>query len=159
MNIADIITPERVNFIPEINSKKRAIEEISRLLAQGAPSLKQDDIFESLTSREKLGSTGLGSGVAIPHGRMRGIENGVGAFLRIGGGVSYDASDGENVDLIFGLLVPQNCNEEHLKILAQLAEMFLDEEFCSKTRAASDPAELHALLAAYRPTAAGPTTA
>ena len=159
MNIADIITPERVRFTTEINSKKRAIEEISQLLAAGAPNLKQEDISESLTSREKLGSTGLGGGVAIPHGRMRGIDNGVGAFLRIGNGVSYDASDGANVDLVFGLLVPQNCNEEHLKILAQLAEMFLDEEFCSKLRAARDSQALYALLSAYRPATAGPTTA
>jgi PTS system nitrogen regulatory IIA component len=155
MNIGDIINPERVRFQPELHSKKRALEEISRLLADGTPALSSDDILVSLTSREKLGSTGLGGGVAIPHGRVRGIENSVGAFLRIGGGgVDYEASDNHKVDLVFGLLVPQNCNEEHLKILARLAEMFLDEGFCSKARNTSDPRTLHDLLVNYAPAAA-----
>ncbi|MGH8453637.1 MAG: PTS sugar transporter subunit IIA [Nevskiales bacterium] len=153
MNIGEIVRPEQVQFQPDIHSKKRALEEISRLLAAGAPALEADDILGSLTSREKLGSTGLGGGVAIPHGRMRGIDNSVGAFLRIGEGVDYEASDGRKVDLVFGLLVPQNCNEEHLKILAQLAEMFLDEAFCSKARATSDARQLHELLVNYVPAA------
>jgi PTS system nitrogen regulatory IIA component len=154
MKIGEIITPGRVEFQQEIRSKKRALEEISRLLAAGTPELARDDILVSLSSREKLGSTGLGGGVAIPHGRMRGIENSVGAFLRIGNGVDYEASDNHKVDLVFGLLVPQNCNEEHLKILASLAEMFLDETFCAKARAASDPRTLHELLVNYAPAAA-----
>jgi nitrogen PTS system EIIA component len=155
MNIADIISPERVQFQAGINSKKRALEEISRLLASGAPALAGEDILGSLSSREKLGSTGLGGGVAIPHGRVRGIDNSVGAFLRIGGeGVDYEAADNHRVDLVFGLLVPQNCNEEHLKILAQLAEMFLDEGFCAKARATTDSSQLHALLVSYAPAAA-----
>lgn len=154
MNIADIITPARVLFRPEIPSKKRALQEISRLLASGTPTVEEDAIFESLTGREKLGTTGLGSGVAIPHGRMRGIDNSVGAFMRIGKGVDYEASDGQKVDLVFGLLVPQSCNEEHLKLLAQLAEMFLDEDFCARTRAATDPKSLHDLLSHYTPAAA-----
>jgi nitrogen PTS system EIIA component len=154
MNIGDIIRPDRVQFQPDIHSKKRVLEEISRLLAAGAPALDPDNILSSLSSREKLGSTGLGGGVAIPHGRMRGIDNSVGAFLRIDKGVDYEASDGGKVDLVFGLLVPQNCNEEHLKILAQLAEMFLDEAFCAKARATSDPRLLHDLLVNYVPAAA-----
>ncbi len=155
MNIADIISPERVQFQTSIHSKKRALEEISRLLASGATVLAAEDILSSLSSREKLGSTGLGGGVAIPHGRVRGIDNSVGAFLRIGGdGVDYEAADNRKVDLVFGLLVPQNCNEEHLKILAQLAEMFLDEGFCAKARSIADPRQLHALLVSYAPAAA-----
>jgi PTS system nitrogen regulatory IIA component len=154
MKIGEIITPEQVQSQSNIHSKKRALEEISRLLAAGAPTLSADDILGSLTAREKLGSTGLGGGVAIPHGRMRGIENSVGAFLRIGEGVDYEASDGQKIDLVFGLLVPQNCNEEHLKILAHLAEMFLDENFCARARATTDSKALHELLVGYTPTAA-----
>lgn len=154
MNIGDIINPGRVSVAGDIQSKKRVLEEISRLLATGAPGLAADDILASLSSREKLGSTGLGGGVAIPHGRVRGIENSVGAFLRVGSGVEYEASDGQKVDLVFGLLVPQNCNEEHLKILAQLAEMFLDENFCARARTAADPGLLHTLLVSYAPAAA-----
>lgn len=155
MNIGDIIIPDRVVFRQQVNSKKRALEEISRLLASGTGALSSDEILSSLTSREKLGSTGLGGGVAIPHGRLHGIENSVGAFLRIGGsGVDYDASDNNKVDLVFGLLVPQDCNEEHLKILSGLAEMFLDEAFCAKVRTTDDPAELHSLLINYAPATA-----
>lgn len=154
MNIGDIISPDRVLVHNDINSKKRTLELISRSLAAGAPELSADDILSSLTAREKLGSTGLGGGVAIPHGRMRGIENSVGAFLRIDAGVDYEASDGQKVDLVFGLLVPQNCNEEHLKILAHLAEMFLDEGFCAKARGTTDPKQLHELLVGYSPTTA-----
>ncbi len=154
MNIGEIINPDRVMVQDDINSKKRALEVISHSLAAGTPELSADDILSSLTAREKLGSTGLGGGVAIPHGRMRGIENSVGAFLRIGPGVDYEASDGQKVDLIFGLLVPQNCNEEHLKILAHLAEMFLDEGFCAKARATSDPKQLLELLVGYSPASA-----
>jgi PTS system nitrogen regulatory IIA component len=155
MNIGEIISLKRVQIQQDINSKKRALEEISRLLAAGAPELSGDDILASLSSREKLGSTGLGGGVAIPHGRMRGLENSVGAFLRLGdAGVDYEASDGNRVNLLFGLLVPQDCNEEHLKVLALLAEMFLDESFCAKARDASDPKLLHELLVNYTPATA-----
>jgi nitrogen PTS system EIIA component len=154
MNIGEIISTDRVLVQNDITSKKRALEVISQTLAAGAPELSADDILSSLTAREKLGSTGLGGGVAIPHGRMRGIENSVGAFLRIGAGVDYEASDGQKVDLVFGLLVPQNCNEEHLKILAHLAEMFLDDAFCAKARATANPQQLHALLAGYTPATA-----
>lgn len=149
MNIGDIISPDRVQFQNDIHSKKRALEEISRLLAMGTATLDADKILDSLTSREKLGSTGLGGGVAIPHGRVRGIDNSIGAFLRVGEGLDYEASDGEKVDMVFGLLVPQDCNEEHLKVLAHLAEMFLDEGFCNKARATSDPQVLFELLVNY----------
>ena len=155
MNIGEIISPDRVEYHQDINSKKRALEEISRMLASGAPELSSETILNSLTGREKLGSTGLGGGVAIPHGRVKGIENSVGAFLRIGGdGVDYEASDNNRVDLVFGLLVPQDCTEEHLKILAQLAEMFLDETFCAKARDTREPGALHNLLVSYAPAAA-----
>lgn len=154
MNIGDIITPDRVELLGDVNSKKRALEEISRLLAAGTSALEADVILASLVSREKLGSTGLGGGVAIPHGRMRGIEDSVGAFIRVNEGLDYEASDGEKVDMIFGLLVPQDCNEEHLKVLAHLAEMFLDEGFCAKARATTDPKVLHELLISYAPASA-----
>jgi PTS system nitrogen regulatory IIA component len=154
MNIANILAPTRVQFQREIGSKKRVLEEISRLLAGGTPSLSESEILGSLTGREKLGSTGLGQGVAIPHGRMRGLTSSVGAFIRLQDGVDYEAGDGQKVDLVFGLLVPQDCTEEHLKILAALAEMFLDEQFCAAIRSTQDPQALHKLLLQYVPVAA-----
>lgn len=153
MNIANIITAERVQFHGDIHSKKRTLEEISGLLATGTSSLSESEILNSLVGREKLGSTGLGQGVAIPHGRVRGIKDSIGAFVRIEGGVDYEASDGQKVDLVFGLLVPQDCTEEHLKILAGLAEMFLDEKFCAGVRATQDPHSLYKMLLQYAPAA------
>jgi PTS system nitrogen regulatory IIA component len=154
MNIAHIIAADRVGLLRGINSKKRALEEISRLLASGTTSLPESEILASLVNREKLGSTGLGEGVAIPHGRVRGIDKSIGAFIRVEGGVDYEAVDGRPVDLIFGLLVPQDCTEEHLGTLAGLAEMFLDENFCSAMRSTQDPQALLNMLVQYTPAAA-----
>ena len=149
MNIADLISKDRVQAVTELSSKKRTLEELSAALARAAPFLTDADVFASLVSREKLGSTGLGQGVAIPHGRMRALNESVGAFLRLGQGIDFEASDGGPVDLIFGLLVPEDTTEEHLQILAGLAEMFTDDDFCRRLRAADDDEALYELLAAY----------
>src|SRR3546814_13482734 len=93
-------------------SKKKALEELSQLLAR-AGDLDAGDILGSLSAREKLGSTGLGHGVAIPHGRMAGVDDSIGAFIRLRHPLDYDAHDGHPVDLIFGLLVPQGAPEAH----------------------------------------------
>ena len=154
MNLASIITIDRVQLRQDLHSKKRVLEEISHLLASGTGALPESEILASLVGREKLGSTGLGQGVAIPHGRMRGIESSVGAFIRLDSAVDYESNDGQKVDLVFGLLVPQDCNEEHLKILAGLAEMFLDEAFVTRVRSSKDPQTLHKLLTQYAPAAA-----
>ena len=148
MKLSAILSPERVTSGVTVTSKKKALEELSRLLAQGAGNVSATDIFNSLTAREKLGSTGLGHGVAIPHGRMPGVTNSVGAFLRLKHPVDYDAHDGHGVDLVFGLVVPSAATEEHLKHLAAVAEKFSDEEFCKKMRAAKDDRTLFNLLAA-----------
>ena len=146
MKLTAILTPERVSSGIAVTSKKKALEELAKLLAQGAGKLTAPDIFSSLTSREKLGSTGLGHGVAIPHGRMPGVVNSVGAFLRLKHPVDYDAHDGQAVDLVFGLVVPATATEEHLKHLAAIAEKFSDEGFCIKMRSAKDDRALHDLL-------------
>ncbi len=146
MKLSAILSPERVTSGVAVTSKKKALEELSKLLAQGAGKLSAQDIFNSLTSREKLGSTGLGHGVAIPHGRMPGVSGSVGAFLRLKHPVDYDAHDGQAVDLVFGLVVPAAATEEHLKHLAAIAEKFSDETFCKKMRSAKDDRALHDLL-------------
>ena len=104
------------------------------------------DILNSLANREKLGSTGLGHGVAIPHGRMSGISGSVGAFVRLKHPVDYETHDGQPVDLVFGLLVPQHATGEHLQHLAAIAEKFSDDAFCTEVREAADEAALYALL-------------
>jgi len=146
MTLAEILSNSRVAVGQTVTSKKRALEEIARLLALGAPSVSQADILASLANREKLGSTGLGHGVAIPHGRMAGVSTSVGAFLRLKHPVEYEAHDGRSVDLIFGLVVPQNATSEHLKHLAAIAEKFSDDDFCASVRGAADGAAVHALL-------------
>ncbi len=146
MKLAEILSASRVATGVTVTSKKRALEEIARLLAQGAPSVSHVDILNSLANREKLGSTGLGHGVAIPHGRMGGISGSVGAFVRLKHPVDYETHDGQPVDLVFGLLVPQNATGEHLQHLAAIAEKFSDDAFCGQVRGAADEAALHALL-------------
>ena len=118
----------------EAGSKKRLLEHLSELLAATSPSLTQNEIFETLVSREKLGSTGLGRGVAIPHGRMITLEQPVCAFTRLTTPLDFDAADGEPVDLVFALLVPEESTEEHLQVLSIIAEIFSDAGVCAALR-------------------------
>jgi PTS system nitrogen regulatory IIA component len=124
MNITDLLIPERVTCCHDVGSKKRLLEYISELLANSSLKLSQNDIFNALLSREKLGSTGLGKGVAIPHGRMASLEKPVCAFVKLDTPIDFDASDGQPVDLIFTLLVPEDSTEEHLQVLSTIAEIF-----------------------------------
>jgi nitrogen PTS system EIIA component len=151
MKLTEILGADRVVSGTAVTSKKKALEELSNLLAQGAASLTGQEVFNSLTGREKLGSTGLGHGVAIPHGRVASVDRSIGAFMRLKHPVDYDSHDGNPVDLIFGLLVPQSATEAHLKHLAAVAEMFSDDAFCAKLRAAQDNASLYALLSGFTP--------
>lgn len=151
MKIAEILSADRVSQGHTFTSKKKALEELSQLLARAGSGLNAGDILGSLAAREKLGSTGLGHGVAIPHGRLAGVEDSIGAFIRLRHPLDYEAHDGHPVDLIFGLLVPQGATEAHLKHLAAIAEMFSDEAFCKAARSASDDAELFKLISDYQP--------
>ncbi len=149
MKLTEILTADRVVNGKTVSSKKKALEELSALLGSGEADIAEAGIFSSLTSRERLGSTGLGHGVAIPHGRLPGIEGSIGAFMRLKQSVEYDAHDGCRVDLIFGLLVPENASDVHLKHLAAIAEMFSDESFCRSLRESPDSAALYQCLAAF----------
>lgn len=146
MIITDLISPERVICDSEVVSKKRVIEVLSEHLTSGKEGLTPRPIFDSLISRERLGSTGLGQGVALPHGRFNGVDHAIGAFIKLRKGVDFDAIDREPVDLVFGLLVPDHYTDEHLKILAHLAEMFSDKNFCQQLRSAGSAAELYEAL-------------
>ncbi|MBL6752415.1 MAG: PTS sugar transporter subunit IIA [Nevskia sp.] len=146
MKFAEILSGSRVAACVAVTSKKRALEETAKLLALGAPGVGHVEILGSLAGREKLGSTGLGHGVAIPHGRIPGITVSVGAFVRLKHPVDYETHDGQPVDLMFGLLVPQNATGEHLQHLAAIAEKFSDDGFCAQVRQAADAAALYALL-------------
>lgn len=149
MNIAEYLKPGAVSIDTSITSKKRALEAVSQLLTSHTEYVADKDVFSSLINREKLGSTGLGRGVAIPHGRLKGLDHAVGAFIKLAQPIDYDAADGAPVDLLFGLLVPQEATSEHLEILAQIARMFQDEKQLEQLRAATDGDTLHQLLTQY----------
>lgn len=146
MQIAEILKPERIAVSTEISSKKGVLEELARLIAMDTPDLTQTEVFDSLCARERLGSTGLGHGVAIPHGRLKGGKHTLGAFIQLKDGVDYDAVDQQPVDLLFALLVPEESTDEHLQILARLAEMFSDTDLVRKLRYASSSDRLYELL-------------
>ncbi len=116
------------------------------MLFENRLGLARSIIFDSLFAREKLGSTGLGQGVAIPHGRIKGLKQAVGAFLRLATPVPFDSPDGRPVDLLFVLLVPEQATEQHLQILSELAQNFSDRAFREKLHAAADPAAVVALF-------------
>ncbi len=111
-------------------------------------------IFDSLFAREKLGSTGLGHGVAIPHGRIKGLRDTAGVFARLRSPIPFDAPDGEPVSLMFVLLVPEQATDLHLQILAELAHAFSDHQLRESLKACADSATLHRLLVGWKPHAA-----
>ncbi len=134
MQIPELLSPERIACEQNCSSKKRSLEILSKLLADALPDFTDGEIFDSLIGRERLGSTGLGNGVALPHGRVLGLKEPMAAFLVLSDGIDFDAIDGKPVDLLFALLVPEESTDEHLQILARLAEMFSDGKFCTELR-------------------------
>lgn len=146
MHVIDLLNPERIAVDTAARSKKRALEIASGLLARGQPELQERSVFSSLCAREKLGSTGFGHGVALPHGRLEAHDAVSGAFLRLREPIDFDAADGEAVDLLFALVVPSHCEARHLQLLAQLAELFNDPGRREALRGASDALEVLQLL-------------
>lgn len=152
MQITDILTPDRMLCHVQASSKKRVFEYFSKLLATETSKLSNREILNSLLARERLGSTGLGRGVAIPHARVNNCDVTLAAFLQLEQGIDYDAIDRQPVDLLFALMVPEECTEEHLQILAQLAEMFSDAEFREQLRNGQDCGEKYQLFAQWQAT-------
>jgi PTS system nitrogen regulatory IIA component len=150
MLISDLLSPERIHCDIHSSSKKRLLELISEELARNSDDLSQREIFESLCARERLGSTGLGKGVAIPHGRVKGTRHIEASFLRLKKPLPFDAIDGEPVDLLFALAVPEKCSDDHLKLLAQVAELFSDPHLLEELRAADSSGKMLKLLSRSR---------
>ena len=143
---SDLLSPGRILVGVRISSRKRLLELISETLAKKNKELNSREIFESLCAREQLGSTGLGDGVAIPHGRINGTQDVEALFLRLIKPLPFDADDGKPVDLIFALAVPKHCTEDHSKLLSSIADRFSDPELLERLRNAADANEIWQLL-------------
>ena len=147
MNLKDLVSPDSVVCNAKVASKKRALELLADLLAKQSGTDKSLEIFLQLTEREKLGSTSLGHGIALPHSRTNLCDQAFAAFIKIDDGIDFDSPDHKPTDLLFALMVPEHHTDEHLKILAELASMFSDENFCHNLRTANTDTELHDRLA------------
>ncbi len=144
--LAKLLPADNILLDLEAGSKKRVFEQAG-LLFENNNGIARATVFDSLFAREKLGSTGLGQGVAIPHGRIKGLKEARGAFLRLAAPVPFDSPDGKPVSLLFVLLVPEQATEQHLQILSELAQRFSDRSFRDAIANAADAAAAHALFA------------
>jgi len=152
--VAKLLPASHVHLDVQVSSKKRLFEQVG-LLFENQDGIAKSVVFDSLFARERLGSTGLGQGVAIPHGRIKGLKDALGAFFRLGQPIPFDAPDGNPVTLVFVLLVPEKATEKHLQILSELAQMFCDKSLREAMGRAADAAALHQLITAWQPDAPG----
>lgn len=158
MNLDTLISSNAVINNQKIKSKKRALEILAEKLAIETSNLNPSaeeavnplDIFQLLTDREKLGSTGIGHGVALPHARTNLTSTAVGAFLKLEKGINFDSPDQQPTDLIFALMVPEHYTDEHLKILAYLATLFSDEAFCQTIRSKTEQKDIYDSLTQWQ---------
>ncbi|MBV1931861.1 MAG: PTS IIA-like nitrogen regulatory protein PtsN [Porticoccaceae bacterium] len=134
MNITEVLTPERTCCNMPGISKKRVLEYISTFLAEKTDFIDADTVYQGLLTRERLGSTGIGEGIAIPHCRLPGCQKITGVLLKLETPVDFDANDDAEVDLIFALIVPDEQNDEHLQALASIAELMQSDEVRQKLR-------------------------
>src|SRR6478736_4961034 len=141
--IAQLLPEANIALNLEATSKKRLFESHSQIA--------RSVVFDSLFARERLGSTGLGQGIAIPHGRIKGLKQAMGAFVRPQQPIPFDAPDGKPVEQVFVLLVPEHATEEHLELLSELAQMFSEARFRDSLGAAVDAAEVYQVFAAWQP--------
>lgn len=146
MHIGDLLAPGRVVAHARASSKKKLLEQLAALLTPTRELELENAVFESLVKRERLGSTGLSHGVAIPHGRSARLTQAIGCFVRLSEPVEFNALDGKPVDLVFGLMVPEHFTDQHLMFLAQLAELFSNPVVTAQIRSAQDASQIHQLL-------------
>ena len=151
MNLISRLLPaSNVLLDLQASSKKRAFEQAG-LLFENNQGVARAKVFDSLFARERLGSTGLGQGVAIPHGRIKGLKEAVAAFVRVAEPVPFDAPDGQPVAVMIFLLVPEQASQAHLDLLSELAQMLSDKAFRQTLLDAPSPEAVHAALTAWEP--------
>jgi PTS system nitrogen regulatory IIA component len=147
MDLSDLLKPEGVLPSLDVPSKKQVLHEVCAAAARQT-ALGEREILETILQRERLGSTGVGHGVAIPHGKLGALNKLVGVFARLAHPVDFDALDDQPVDLVFALLAPEGAGADHLKALARVARVLRDPDVAQKLRVASDASELYAVLTA-----------
>jgi nitrogen PTS system EIIA component len=159
MNLVSRLLPlNHVLLGLDVSSKKRLFEQIG-LLFENSRQIPRARVFDSFFDREKLGSTGLGFGVAIPHGRIKALKEPVCAFVRTASAIAFDAPDGQPVNLVFAMLVPEHATEAHLELLSELAQMFSDAQLREALASTDDIQAAHRLITEWSPYAPAQRTA
>jgi PTS system nitrogen regulatory IIA component len=153
MNLISKLLPVQNVLIDLYVSSKKRVFEHAGLMFENNHNIARSLVFDSLFAREKLGSTGLGQGIAIPHGRIKGLREAVGAMIRMHEPIPFDAPDGQPVNLIFVLLVPERATDLHLQILSELAQMFSDKSFRDQLLNVPSADAMHRLIAEWQPNA------
>ena len=148
VTLDQILAPERVRSGVPAASRKRTLQVLGEVLADAETEISAQGVFDRLVARERLGSTGLGEGCAVPHARVPGLGRTLAAFLRLRRGVDFDAPDQGPVDLVFGLLVPDESTDEHLQVLAAIAQVLSDETVRSSIRSTDEPRRIREILVA-----------
>ncbi len=146
MTLTDLLSPDAVISPLRANSKKQALLELAQHAAS-LTGLSERELYESLLQRERLGSTGIGDGIAIPHGRMPGIGRLVGLFARLDKPIDFESLDGQPVDIVFVLIAPEGAGADHLKALARVARVLRNQAVLEQIRKIRDPEMIYALLA------------
>ncbi|HUH36861.1 MAG TPA: PTS IIA-like nitrogen regulatory protein PtsN [Spongiibacteraceae bacterium] len=149
MLLSTILSPERTLCGALASSKKRVLENAASFIAESLPGVKSDELFANLVNRERLGSTGLGEGIAIPHCRLKSIQQVVGSLITLAEPIDFEAIDDRPVDILFVLVVPEDATDEHLKTLAGLAELFSQPAFVDQLRQATDSDALYRAAVSY----------
>mgnify|MGYP005652465205 CR=1 FL=1 len=151
LELANILSPARTLCRAPVVSKKRFFETAAELINGDQKEIATELVFASLLAREKLGSTALGEGIAIPHCRMANCSQAVGSLITLSEPVDFEAPDRQGVDILFVLLVPEEGHQEHLDILAGLAGLLSRPDFCDQLRAANDASQLYQVAISYQP--------
>ena len=145
MELTELLDPHCIIANLPVTSKKQALQELAKRAAE-VTSLHERAIFDVLLERERLGTTGVGNGLAIPHGKLPGLDRLYGLFARLDTPIDFDAVDDKPVSLIFLLLTPEAAGADHLKALSRISRLLRDQQLCEKLHAAKDASELRALL-------------
>ncbi len=146
MDLREILSPDCTRSVVRDTSKKKVLELISQMVAPKLGGVSSDDVFDSLLQRERLGSTGIGLGIAIPHGRLSHANHPVAVLLTLDKPIDFDAIDNQPVDIVFALLVPENEPETHLKTLSEVAQRLDNRDFCKQLRTTTTDQELYQLF-------------